>query len=266
MKDEVRLLFKEMNAKIKTYGVRHGRQVTLEIRKLCDHIDKLEQERELKVNTGKVAPEFSDKLQHQLEQTFGHNGKGRLTPRDKEIMRKIGSHLLFGFHPLTHCTDLVTLADLCSTMATVYPDDEFFAPAANPYEVDVVSRRLGPLIPRSNATLFNKTGSWYVPVDPDMPPGPGNKPTSRKRTIWVLRSAHKYVNMGPADLFREYERQYDQAKARFRVMKEGWETNQLDLGAEDYTWCNYSNSFERLSAQKISNIRHAKLEEAPSFL
>lgn len=264
MKDEVKIMFRDMMKKIKTYGVRSGRDVTKELRALCDRIDQFEMERELSFKTDDVDSSFVGELRKQIRETYAGNGRGKLRERDREIMTKIAEHLMFGFHPLTHCTDLISLADLCTTLSSVYPDDEFFAPAANYFNTDKVTRKLGPLISRSNSPLFNKMSCYYIPVDPLIP---GDKPSNGKQSIWVLRAGHKYVNLGPADLHREYWRQYNETAVQIHhKMPSGWESKPLDLVDSDFTWCKHSKTYERISAQNVAKIRHARLEQEPSFM
>jgi hypothetical protein len=266
MRDSVKDIFDIIKTISADRGVKSVRELTNEIRRLCDDADN--QERIIREQIDNSDKTLIQRIKIQIELTYAHDGRGRLSDDDRDVMRTLGNHLLLGFHPLTHCTDLIELTNLCAVMSSIYPDHKFWRGAL--VNDVAAARRLGGIISRSNSPLVNIQSSWYIPVDPDLP---GDKPSARNRRVWVLRSRGDYMQLGPADARREYINQYDNQAFTVHQQHGGMiDDDDMNLIDDDFTWCKYTNVYERLSASNVSNIRHvkhvkhARLEQTPTFM
>lgn len=149
-------------------------------------------------------------MQKQIDKLFDKLGEPRkkdrvMSDEGTRLVNLLYSHLDDSHHALTHDTDLVLLRDIVPLLEALYPDEEYFNDPTAVYTS--VARRFGALLSASGE-LTMKVGSYYVPAAREYDCA-GH---TVSRNVWILRNAEKYQDMGPADFYREYERQWQHAQ------------------------------------------------------
>lgn len=211
IKDEVKLVMKRIIKKAKTHGVKHPPDLIAEIQQLCiEALDAYEKQKDcIDQGVGFVTDETNpDVVAYFID--------GNLTDFEKHIMETVGRHLVEGNHPLTHEIDVMASYDFIAAFRAITPHVPFFANAhINSKEA---IRRMGAVLGKSNSRIEKRTGNYYLSVEERRELN--TKATSRSVTLWIVRNHKKYRNMGPADLYREYERQRRYAYSKLAEQQE----------------------------------------------
>lgn len=182
-----------------------------------------------------------DELKRQVELLISNKKPPRrlrqLNPRMTDLMNKLVLEVEDKSQPLFEHCDLFTSTDFVPVTFDLFPEHRDLVSI---YDLTVSSRNIGLCLGASGkytnmqASVYHKfiegedepelvkVEKKYANVDyGDSPTKWVKRGRNVMRRIWVIRNRAKYEKMGPADLYREYERQQAVGRrAQWKAMEE----------------------------------------------